>query len=82
MDLVRAPSHPDKEGDYIIEGCAESYKVWKALSDRRGKLCWEWNLRVIRRIHYHKNVAKLEVEAGRCVYVNVLLCSHYANHTV
>jgi hypothetical protein len=65
VDLVRAPEHPEREGDYIIEDCSESYKAWKVLENGRGKLCWDWNLRTIRRIHYHKNVEKLEVEAGR-----------------
>ena len=67
MDLVRAPEHPDREGDYIIEDCSESYKAWKVMESGRGKLSWEWNLRTIRRIHYHKNVEKLEIEAGRYV---------------
>ena len=71
MDLVRAPEHPEREGDYIIEDCSESYRAWKVLENGRGKLSWNWNLRTIRRIHYHKNVEKLEVEAGR--YVNPIL---------
>ena len=67
VDLVRAPEHPDREGDYIIEDCSDSYRAWKVLESGRGQLCWDWNLRTIRRIHYHKNVEKLEIEAGRYV---------------
>ena len=69
MDLVRAPEHPEREGDYVVEDCSASYRVWKVLGDSRGELSWEWNLKTIRRIHYHKNVEKLEVEAGRYAYI-------------
>lgn len=64
VDLVRCPEQPHREREYVIQVCPSSFRAWSM--DRGGaKLQWAWELRHIRRIHWHKNVNKLEVEPGR-----------------
>lgn len=65
VDLVRCPEQPAREGEYVVCVCPSSFQVWTAELKPKGHLCWEWQLKHIRRIHWHKNVNKLEVEPGR-----------------
>ena len=65
VDLVRSPEHPKKEGEYVIQCCVSSYKLWSREAKLKAVLAWEWHLKHIRRIHFHRTVDKLEVEAGR-----------------
>ena len=77
VDLVRCPEYPEREGEYVIQVCAGSFRVWTTDLMPKARVMWEWPLKQLRRIHWHRNVNKLEVEAGRCVCVCkcVLLCT-------
>ena len=71
VDLVRCPEHPQREGEYVIQVGPSSYKAW-LVRGKGAQLQWEWSLKHIRRIHWHKNVNKLEVEPGRWVWLLTL----------
>ena len=66
MDLVRCHEHPHFEGVYVVQVCPSSYVAWNP-SSKPPQICWEWHLKHIRRVHWHKNLNKLEVEPGRSV---------------
>lgn len=51
----------------MIEVDGGTYRVWLADRMPKPEVKWEWHLKHLRRIHWHKTVNKLEVEAGRCV---------------
>ena len=55
------------EGEYVIDVDGGTYRVWLADRMPKPEVKWEWHLKHLRRIHWHKTVNKLEVEAGRCV---------------
>lgn len=80
VDLVRSPEHPEMEGEYVIEVDGGTYRVWLADSMPRPELKWEWHLKHLRRIHWHKTVSKLEVEAGRCVSLSSVASSPSSSH--
>ncbi len=46
------------------------------------QLRWEWQLKHLRRVHWHKNVHKLEVEPGRYApptsMCRIVACMHYS----
>lgn len=65
VDLVRCPEYPTREGEYIMECLPDSFKLWTTVVKPHTALCWEWQLKYLRRVHFHRNVSKLEVESGR-----------------
>lgn len=67
VDLVRCPEHPQLEGEYVVQISPHSYMVWSGTMKNSSTPQWEWDLKHIRRVHWHKNVNKLEVEPGRSV---------------
>lgn len=73
VDLVRSPEHPEMEGEYVVEVDGGTYRVWVADGMPKPQVKWEWHLKHLRRIHWHKTVNKLEVEAGRCVSILSIL---------
>lgn len=70
VDLVRCHEHPQLEGEYVVQVCPTSYLVWNPNLKPCNKPQWEWHLKHIRRVHWHKNVNKLEVEPGRLVWAD------------
>lgn len=73
VDLVRSPEHPEMEGEYVVEVDGGTYRVWVGDGMPKPQVKWEWHLKHLRRIHWHKTVNKLEVEAGRCVSVALII---------
>ena len=86
MDLVRCPQHEKLENEYVVQVCSSAFIVWDVDSSRVGpkKPKWVWLLRHIRRVHWHKNVNKLEVEPGRSVAAVYLfyLCHMHSELTL
>ena len=73
VDLVRCHEHPQLEGEYVVQISHSSYLVWNPSLKPCLRPQWEWHLKHIRRVHWHKNVNKLEVEPGR--YVSAFVVS-------
>lgn len=67
VDLVRCHEHPELEGEYVVQVCPSSFLIWNPEQKASAKPSWEWQLKHIRRVHWHKNLNKLEVEPGRYV---------------
>ena len=61
---MKCPEFPHKEGEYIIQVCPSSYKVWIGHKNL-DKLGWEWTYDHIKMILWHYNLNKLEVETQR-----------------
>ena len=57
----------------MVEVEGGTYRVW--IADGMPEVKWEWHLKHLRRIHWHKTMSKLEVEAGRCVSVSSVASS-------
>jgi len=42
VDLVRCPEHPEKEGEYVVQVCSGSFRVWTTELMPKAQVKWEW----------------------------------------
>ena len=69
VDLVRCHRFPYLEGEYVIEVCRSSYKIWPV---NKTKFGWIWQLKKKKKIWWHPYATKLEVTVGRYICFTIL----------